>query len=30
MTFQELKKFIAADQYRYEAGRGFKDFAHSI
>ncbi len=26
MTFQELKKFIAADQYRYEAGRGFKDF----
>ncbi|MCX6848299.1 MAG: serine acetyltransferase [Verrucomicrobia bacterium] len=26
MTFQELKKIIAADQYRYEAGRGFKDF----
>lgn len=26
MTFQELKKLIAADQERYEANRGFKDF----
>ena len=26
MTFQELKKLVAADQHRYEAGHGRKDF----
>jgi len=26
MTFRELKTLIAADQYRYEAKNGFKDF----